>query len=98
MLLRARPASGPCAPGSRRGRKIKHRFVAVAYASEHSKQDPALIVEQQQQQAATAQQGVLAAAERLDIDEVWVPLRWPGELGGNDVYTSGEEVVSSCTG
>lgn len=29
-------------------------------------------------------------AERLDLDEVWVPFRWPGQLGGKDVYLSGE--------
>jgi transcription initiation factor TFIID subunit TAF12 len=64
--------------------------VAVAYTSEQAKQDPALVLQQQQQQATAAQQGVLAAAERLDLDEVWVPYRWPGQLGGKEVYISGE--------
>lgn len=32
---------------------------------------------------------LLSAGERLDLDEVWVPFRWPGQLGGKDVYLSG---------
>eukprot|EP00775_Hariotina_reticulata_P008536 gene8536-8718_t len=32
---------------------------------------------------------LLASTERLDLDEVWVPFRWPGQLGGNQVYLSG---------
>eukprot|EP00882_Tetradesmus_deserticola_P020169 GHRQ01021740.1.p1 GENE.GHRQ01021740.1~~GHRQ01021740.1.p1 ORF type:complete len:268 (+),score=76.83 GHRQ01021740.1:94-897(+) len=82
------PASGLCASQIQRGRPIRQRLLAMTYTGEYAKQDPALIV-QQRQQAATTQQGVLAAAERLDLDEVWVPYRWPGELGGDDVYLSG---------
>jgi hypothetical protein len=71
--------------------------VAWAYTSEQARQDPALIVQQQQQQATVGQHGVLAAAERLDLDEVWVPYRWPGQLGGKDVYISGEPAASSSS-
>lgn len=41
------------------------------------------------------QSGVLAAADRLDYDEVWVPYRWPGQLGGKEVYLSGERICST---
>jgi hypothetical protein len=93
MLHSSRPAGGLCAPARQRGRSIRHRLVTFAYTSEQAKQDPALVLQQQQQLAATGQQGVLAAAERLDLDEVWVPYRWPGQLGGKDVYISGEQAA-----
>jgi hypothetical protein len=35
-------------------------------------------------------ENLLASTERLDLDEVWVPFRWPGQLGGNQVYLSGK--------
>lgn len=37
--------------------------------------------------------GVLAQADRLDLDEVWVPFRWPGQFGGDEVYISGTSVL-----
>lgn len=89
MLHSSRPAGGLCALGRHKSRPIKQRLVAVAYTSGQAKQDPALVLQQQQQQAPASQHGVLAAAERLDLDEVWVPYRWPGQLGGEDVYISG---------
>lgn len=38
--------------------------------------------------------GVQAQADRLDLDEVWVPFRWPGQFGGDAVYLSGANCLS----